>query len=263
MPSCKNKKNHNKSRKNGFTLAEVLITLGVIGVVAALTLPSVISNYKEREYIAKLKKSYSILNQAFTAAIVDNETVDNWCEKPLDNNQCAVNMLNILSKHMNVSQSCVFGDGKCFSKKYHNYDLSNDTGLFLHRAMITSDGIAYGLNITAGDGYTNNWCKTTTNDLSISGYYDHCGYIYVDVTGPKSPNVFGKDLFIFKIFKNGVRPGGISDDTVWTETFKNQCLGEKVYGLSKAWCAGWVIMNDNMDYWHCKDLDWNGKKKCK
>ncbi|MFQ8625693.1 MAG: type II secretion system protein [Candidatus Gastranaerophilaceae bacterium] len=41
---------------SGFTLAEVLITLGIIGVVAALTMPSVINNYKEKETIAKLKR---------------------------------------------------------------------------------------------------------------------------------------------------------------------------------------------------------------
>lgn len=40
-----------------FTLAEVLITLGVIGVVAAMTLPTLIQNYQEQEYVNKLKKA--------------------------------------------------------------------------------------------------------------------------------------------------------------------------------------------------------------
>ena len=48
--------------KRGFTLAEVLITLGIIGVVAALTLPSLIDNYKKQEYVARLPKGISILN---------------------------------------------------------------------------------------------------------------------------------------------------------------------------------------------------------
>ncbi len=55
---------------SGFTLAEVLITLGIIGVVAALTMPSVINNYKEKETIAKLKKTYSVLSQAYINTVL-------------------------------------------------------------------------------------------------------------------------------------------------------------------------------------------------
>ncbi len=50
--------------KKGFTLAEVLITLAIIGVVAALTIPSVILNTNQTEYKSALKKSVSVLNQA-------------------------------------------------------------------------------------------------------------------------------------------------------------------------------------------------------
>ena len=42
-------------RKNGFTLAEVLITIGIIGIVAAMTLPAVIGNYKKQEVVSRLK----------------------------------------------------------------------------------------------------------------------------------------------------------------------------------------------------------------
>ena len=54
--------------KNGFTLAEVLITLGVIGIVAALTMPSLIANYQKQVTISKLKKIYSILGQQILLA---------------------------------------------------------------------------------------------------------------------------------------------------------------------------------------------------
>ena len=53
-------------KKVAFTLAEVLITLGIIGVVAALTLPTLISNYQKRVYVTQLKKSVSVLSQGFT-----------------------------------------------------------------------------------------------------------------------------------------------------------------------------------------------------
>ena len=50
--------------KTGFTLSEVLITLGIIGVVAALTIPSVVNNYKKQQFRTGLKKEYSVLLQA-------------------------------------------------------------------------------------------------------------------------------------------------------------------------------------------------------
>ena len=50
--------------KNGFTLAEVLITLGIIGVVASMTLPVLIQNNKNKEVESRLKKVYSVMNQA-------------------------------------------------------------------------------------------------------------------------------------------------------------------------------------------------------
>ena len=67
-------------RKIAFTLAEVLITLGIIGVVASLTLPSVITSYKNQVTVAKLQKAYSVLNQAYQNSIADNGPAENWQE---------------------------------------------------------------------------------------------------------------------------------------------------------------------------------------
>ncbi len=61
-----------------FTLAEVLITLGVIGVVAALTLPVLIANYNNHITEVRLKKFYSIFNQAIQQSIADNGDTSTW-----------------------------------------------------------------------------------------------------------------------------------------------------------------------------------------
>ena len=55
-------------KNRAFTLAEVLITLGIIGVVAAMTLPTVVNKYKEKETVTKLKKFYSIISQSYLSA---------------------------------------------------------------------------------------------------------------------------------------------------------------------------------------------------
>lgn len=55
-----------------------MITLGVIGVVAALTIPAVITNYQKQETLSRLKKAYSIVQQAIKLSEVENESVTNW-----------------------------------------------------------------------------------------------------------------------------------------------------------------------------------------
>ena len=64
--------------KKGFTLAEVLITLGIIGVVAALTLPTVISHHNKKVVETRLAKFYSVMNQAIQRSIVDNDEPEHW-----------------------------------------------------------------------------------------------------------------------------------------------------------------------------------------
>ena len=54
--------------KSAFTLAETLITLGIIGIVAAITIPNLIHTYQEKQTVAKLKETYSILQQAIRTA---------------------------------------------------------------------------------------------------------------------------------------------------------------------------------------------------
>lgn len=65
-------------KHKGFTLAEVLITLGIIGVVAAMTLPGLIQNYQKKVTATKLKKFYSTMNQAIKLSEADNGDCDTW-----------------------------------------------------------------------------------------------------------------------------------------------------------------------------------------
>ncbi|PWL80398.1 hypothetical protein DBY21_01910 [Candidatus Gastranaerophilales bacterium] len=59
----------------GFTLAEVLITLGIIGIVAAMTLPSVIGKYQKKVTVERLKKVYTSLSQALIYSVKDNDEI--------------------------------------------------------------------------------------------------------------------------------------------------------------------------------------------
>ena len=66
------------AKSKGFTLAEILITLGIIGVVVSLTIPTLIQNYKKQQAAIQLKATYSILAQAFEMAKTDYGDVSNW-----------------------------------------------------------------------------------------------------------------------------------------------------------------------------------------
>ena len=81
-----------KRFKKGFTLAEVLITLAIIGVVAAISIPSVISNTQQQEFKTGLRKAVSVLNSAITM----NMAIDG--ESPYDN----ANLFGYLTRHMNI-----------------------------------------------------------------------------------------------------------------------------------------------------------------
>ncbi|MDR1168674.1 MAG: prepilin-type N-terminal cleavage/methylation domain-containing protein, partial [Heliobacteriaceae bacterium] len=65
-------------KSKAFTLAEVLITLGIIGVVASLTMPTLIQDYQEKATVVKLKKIYSMLSQAYQSASMENGDPTNW-----------------------------------------------------------------------------------------------------------------------------------------------------------------------------------------
>ena len=67
-----------------FTLAEVLITLGIIGVVAAMTLPALIQNYKKQTTAVSVKKFYNIINNALQFSIAQNGDVSGWMGEPKD-----------------------------------------------------------------------------------------------------------------------------------------------------------------------------------
>lgn len=64
--------------KHAFTMAEVLITLGIVGVIAAITIPNVVQNYKKKDVAIKLQKNYNELNQVIERAKADHGDPESW-----------------------------------------------------------------------------------------------------------------------------------------------------------------------------------------
>ena len=128
--------------KKGFTLAEVLITLMIIGIVAALTIPSVISNYQQMEFKTGLKKAVSVLNEAIQTNIAQEG------ETPYEN----ANLYSYLQRHMSIIKTNQFSfcyggidssfaepreDGRCQQRyAYNDFWVSN-------QAFYTTDGMRF------------------------------------------------------------------------------------------------------------------------
>ena len=247
-----------KSRNDrlGFTLAEVLITLGIIGVVAAMTLPSLIQKQTEKATVAKVKKAYSVLQQAFIRATQENSTPDIWDMMSSQYDNPSIVFADKFVPYMNVIVNCI-GSDSIFVKKNCTKVLYTST---TYSSFRTGDGSTF-----IFQNYTDvcNWGAGNTPSLKKI-----CGSIFVDINGVNGPNIMGKDIFEFWLTTNGVFPTGTKDDT--RKPMKEYCNSERVFGQNyNNWfangsaCTAWVLYNENMDYLRC-DLDWDsGKSSCK
>mgnify|MGYP002520817074 CR=1 FL=1 len=127
------------NKRQAFTLAEVLITLGIIGVVAALTIPTLVNNYRKKQFETGLKKEYSVLLQALDMYKQDNET-------PLKREDCAqahAKFKEIIQQYLKISVDCGNYDGLgiCLKTTYKTYSGNNATPiLFDDGQLILNDG---------------------------------------------------------------------------------------------------------------------------
>lgn len=233
---------HFSFKKAAFTLAEVLITLGIIGVVAAMTMPSLIQNYQEKATVTKLKKCYSLVSQAYVS-ILNDEGGSDTLQAGDD-----LEMMEKFGKYLKYQKTCGRNKG-CFpnvtykSVTGNDYSKWEDDTTDRSRAILT-DGTLIMFNFNALKNNSDNFYAQ----------------IYVDINGFKGPNQLGRDFFYFYISPEKIVPGGAKVlETIFPDQkFDENCIQQNGYA-----CAAWVIYNENMDYLHCKNLSWDGKHSCK
>ncbi len=248
------------SQKPAFTLAEVLITLGIIGVVAALTVPSLVAKYKERQRITQLKKAYSVLNQAFVRAVADYGTPDNWGltitdtkknddeGNPIYDYTGTINVGRILSKYM---KSQPLDKETVVSNTTYSLDGRLVTNMSPWKA--DDNEIYYRMN--DGTIFAAGWVSRLNCESDV------CGDFWIILPGGKSKKI-GVDVFNLTFGKNGIMPRGNSKGYPSFDKYCNKKeTGDSPDNQGRG-CSAWVILNDNMDYLHCDDLSWDGKHKC-
>lgn len=176
-----------------FTLAETLITLGIIGIVAAMTLPSLTNKLQKKDKSARLKKFNSAINQAITRSIADNGEPQYWYETPKYHD--STSLYNWFDKYimnyMIIVKNCRNSNAKCsgeynFCKKpnacYGGINLTKQNVLY-----IFGDGSMI-IAITGG-GVNSETGNTTSMTL----------HIRFDTNGYKKPNTLGMDIFSFRM----------------------------------------------------------------
>ena len=127
-----------KTNKNAFTLAEVLITLAVIGVVAALTIPPLIQSYRKQVIETRLKRFYSVINQAVKLAEIDNGPVSSWQLSGDTFVEYVLPHLKLIEKSekSNNAYNAEYVGG---SYSYHSFYLSDGSLVLIKKAQY-SDG---------------------------------------------------------------------------------------------------------------------------
>lgn len=170
----------------GFTLAEVLITLVIVGVVAALTIPNVVAKYREQEIVSRLKKAYSTLTNGIRLSEIQNGQFSSW---PIGSDITDVNeyWTKYFAPFFNDARLCsdslncgYRSNISCSKWQDACWNVKTDNSRILFRL---SDGtvIFYPIYTTGAQN----------QPIYSSG-------IYIDANGTKEPNTFCQDVFPFK-----------------------------------------------------------------
>ena len=232
---------HHYKKAIGFTLAEVLITLGIIGVVVALTMPTLIANQREKEAVARLKKAYSTLSNAYIEVLNDYGDPTTWDVESWDD------VVVMFSKYIKNVRVCPSSEGGCFARVTRR-DLQNKT---VNRiggvsSLVMGDGIVMGIQHQVGVE-----SALPCKDLN------YCFQFEVDINGDKYPNRWGVDTFTFHVTKEKVIPRGGAG----THGRQSMCKPNSTSSGAGWWngsgCGAWVIQMENMDYLKCV----NGNQK--
>lgn len=175
-----------RSGRGGFTLAEVLVTLGIIGVVAAMTLPPLIGYYKFKVWAVEFKKVYSLLQNTINIGIVENGISKCYMYYPggisyqLENGDCSA-LQEFLITTLNLKE------------------------IQIDKTNYASEG-----KVRANGGSSINWGCAYDHKLAISKVYQLNDGTYlmldlknlsviIDVNGEKGPNKWGYDVFFMNL----------------------------------------------------------------
>ena len=224
--------------KKGFTLAEVLITLGIIGVVAAMTIPTLVANYQKKVYVSQLQKTVATISNAAKLLMADEQTFnlnqtylysEDYTDESLENS-----IGKFFKKYLKVVKTCT----------YENYN--NDCIADEYKGL---DG-QYGAFNTSG---SSSYCAILNNGASIcmSNFGEWPATIAIDINGKAGPNVMGRDAFDLRMNYNGTIAESFSNDLQYgINQHKPEACGDATLNISYGvGCYNKIVQDGwKMDY---------------
>ena len=222
-------------------MAEVLITLGIIGVVAAITLPTLIKNYQKTVWVNQLKKASSTLSEGFKQMVAREGCTSLECIGICDYTTVTgidVSKEDVRQRFVNTFKlENVFYNGLPTDSIY-NYEVKALSG--------ESDGVFS--NFILGNEYG---LVGTTPDGMIISFINAIFYgslVVIDINGIKSPNTVGRDIFFFAaIDYNGnivVAPWGLHKALPSApDDIENGCLPSSNVDSGDRYCAAKIVMD--------------------
>ena len=209
------------SKRNGFSLSEILIALGIVGIVASMMLPTLMSNYNKKVYVSQLQKVYNTLDNALQQLQVEEDGMDLGLTS-LNPNKDADGIKKLFRDRLKTVNTCTAGNlANCIGTGYKG--MKGDAKAFPTDAdcAILKSGQTLCIKAQAPD--------------AEGKMLD----VYIDVNGPKRPNIYGRDTFILKVNKTG----NIAEyfDVASSSYSPSQCT-DSTYGdgcftriMSKSW----------------------------
>ena len=203
----------------------MLITLVIIGVIAALTIPNLLVKYEKEQTVTKLKKFYSEFSNAISLSEIDNGPINTW--------------------NFPYQQFTVIDFNNTYIKNYTKGKLTN--GYQVKDILGINNTLGSFINgntysLPDGTIYTTRTTNANNTDL----------FLMVDINGPKKPNRFGKDVFLLYIHKNKrLQPYGynLTREQLKSTSLEYGCNKEISTGRTGGYCAA-LIQRDN---WQIKD----------
>ena len=236
-----------------FTLAEVLITLGIIGVVAALTIPSIVADYRNKQTATQLKYAYSVVGQALTAAQVQNGDVSGWdfgynygADTSTVNYRETV--INFVEKYLKPNLKIADDIGYQYPSSAIGYD-----GLYKPVSKEKVERTGYWFTLGNGTllriGLGDSCSKRDDDGKCIQREYRNIIFA-VDTNGFKGPNTYGKDVFLMTLELTSNKFSMHNYGSAQPRTkYVNWCADD-----SECQVCGYLIMRDG---WEIKeDYPW-------